>query len=276
MPQALGRPTRLKIGVIALFALFTTAQALAKPRHPISPPAPSPPASTWTGFYAGGNLGGGFDSQSANISGYSTDPALAGFVAFIFANGVAPSMLSPKASGVIGGGQVGYNWQTSQNWVLGFETDLQGSGIKGSDNQLIAPPLFDAATWAASKRVYWFGTARLRAGYLIAPSWLLYATGGVAYGKTATSLSTADLTSGCIVNATICGSGTASGIHAGWTAGGGVETKLSQHWTFKAEYLFVDLGRQSVNVTTTTPIVFTASSRFEENIIRAGVNYLFN
>jgi outer membrane immunogenic protein len=114
------------------------------------------------------------------------------------------------------------------------------------------------------------------AGRLPAPLWLVYATGGLAYGETATSFSTADITSGCIVNATICGAGTASGVHAGWTVGGGIETKLSQQWTFKAEYLFVDLGTQSVSVATTTPIVFIASSRFEENVIRIGVNYLFN
>lgn len=249
---------------------------MAKTRHPKTPPSPPATASLWTGFYAGGNFGGGFDSQRANISAYTTDPALAGFLAAFFATGAAPSTLSPKANGLLGGGQVGYNWQTSPNWVVGFETDLQWSEIKRTDNQLITPLLFDVATWTAGKRVDWFGTLRLRAGYLIAPTWLVYATGGFAYGETSTSFGTTDVGAGCIVNATICGSGSASGLHAGWTAGGGVETKLSQHWTFKAEYLFVDLGTQSVSVTTTTPIVFIASSRFEENIFRIGLNYLFN
>jgi outer membrane immunogenic protein len=270
---------KLSFGIAILIALIATGPSMAADlpaKAPVYQATPSAPAYSWTGFYAGGNFGGGFDPQQASLSGYSTDPTLASFVAFIFANGVAPSTLSPKASSVLGGGQVGYNWQTSPTWVVGFETDFQWSGIKGADNQLIAPPFFDAATWSASKKINWFGTARLRAGYLFAPTWLVYVTGGLAYGETATSFSTADVTSGCIVNATICGSGTASGIHGGWAGGGGMETKLSQHWTFKAEYLYVDLGTQSVSVTTTTPLVFIASSRFQENIVRIGVNYLFN
>ena len=34
-------------------------------------------------------------------------------------------------NGVIGGGQVGYNWQSS-NWLFGLEADIQGSGERGS------------------------------------------------------------------------------------------------------------------------------------------------
>jgi outer membrane immunogenic protein len=44
-------------------------------------------------------------------------------------------------NGVIGGGQIGYNWQQS-NWVFGLEGDIQGSGEKGSTNAVCpgAPP----------------------------------------------------------------------------------------------------------------------------------------
>jgi outer membrane immunogenic protein len=39
---------------------------------------------------------------------------------------------SNSASGVIGGGQIGYNWQFSGNWLLGVETDFQGAHLKSS------------------------------------------------------------------------------------------------------------------------------------------------
>jgi outer membrane immunogenic protein len=37
-----------------------------------------------------------------------------------------------------GGGQLGYNWQLTPAWVLGFETDIQGSDISGATGCLMA------------------------------------------------------------------------------------------------------------------------------------------
>ena len=59
---------------------------------------------------------------------------------------------------------------------------------------------------------------------------------------------------------------------AGWTVGGGVEVGITQNWSAKLEYLYVDLGsHQMFNVTPTLPetVSFTA------NIIRGGINYRF-
>ena len=67
----------------------------------------------------------------------------------------------------MGGGQIGYNWQSGQ-WVLGIEADIQGSGAND--------------TFAAYKFSNpWFGTVRGRAGYAM-NNVLLYVTGGLAYG----------------------------------------------------------------------------------------------
>jgi hypothetical protein len=38
---------------------------------------------------------------------------------------------SNKASGIIGGGQIGYNRQFTPNWLFGIETDFQGANLKG-------------------------------------------------------------------------------------------------------------------------------------------------
>ncbi len=54
----------------------------------------------------------------------------------------------------------------------------------------------------------------------------------------------------------------------GWTAGAGVEAKLSGPWSAKIEYLYVDLGHDG----TTTP---GADASFTTNIVRAGINYKF-
>src|ERR1700731_2636205 len=106
-------------------------------------PVRAVPAPTWTGFYVGGNVGYGWDSGSSSVSALSTDPALAPALAAILAAGSYPTSLSPSAQGVIGGGQIGYNWQLPSPWLIGLEADLQGSGIKGADRQTGSPAFFD-------------------------------------------------------------------------------------------------------------------------------------
>jgi len=68
-------------------------------------PAPVP-AFSWTGIYAGVNIGDGWKDHETLINGSITNSGL--------------------MNGVIGGGQVGANWQIG-SVVLGVETDVQGS-----------------------------------------------------------------------------------------------------------------------------------------------------
>ena len=51
---------------------------------------------------------------------------------------IAPYSLSAHREGVIGGGQIGYNWQFNNGgrwgnaWVLGIEADIQGSSQRST------------------------------------------------------------------------------------------------------------------------------------------------
>jgi len=235
------------------------------------------PVATWTGFYIGGNIGYGWDTGSTGVSARAADPALAPALAAILAAGSFPSSLSTSAKGVIGGGQAGYNWQMSQ-WLFGLEADFQGSDIKATATQALTPALFDATSTSVTKSLDWFGTVRGRLGVLATPQWLLYATGGLAYGQTRTSFTTTDVTSGCVPGATICANGSSSSVRAGWTVGAGVEALLGSNWSVKLEYLYVDLGRRSADLPASTVpgIVFTTSTEFREQIARVGLNYHFN
>jgi outer membrane immunogenic protein len=236
------------------------------------------PAPTWTGFYIGGNVGYGWDSGSTGISALSTDPALAPILAAILGAGSYPAALSPSAKGVIGGGQIGYNWQSSSQWLIGLEADLQGSGIRGSAGQALSPALFDATSTSVTKSIDWFGTVRGRVGFLVTPQWLLYGTGGLAYGQTRSSFNTTDLTVGCIPLGSLCATGASSGVRTGWTAGAGAEAMLVPNWSVKLEYLYVDLGRRTMNAPafTVPAIVFSTSTSFREQIVRVGLNYHFD
>ncbi|MFX7879228.1 hypothetical protein ABTK13_23440, partial [Acinetobacter baumannii] len=73
-----------------------------------------------------------------------------------------------------------------------------------------------------TKSIGWFGTVRGRVGFLIDPQWLIYATGGLAYGETKLGFNTIDSPSGCVVGGTICADGRSSAVRAGWTVGAGV------------------------------------------------------
>src|SRR5271155_4236849 len=98
---------------------LSAAAVAAAPKKP-PPPPPPPPAWSWTGFYVGGNVGYGWGSSSVNATFVDT--------AGIF---LSTGSTTVHPDGVIGGGQIGYNWQ-SGNWVPGFEADIQGSGQRGS------------------------------------------------------------------------------------------------------------------------------------------------
>jgi outer membrane immunogenic protein len=271
-----------KVGLasIAWFAAASFGAAVAADLPPAykAPVKAVAPASGWTGFYIGGNVGYGWDSGSSGVSALSTDAALAPALAAILAAGSYPTSLSPSAKGVIGGGQIGYNWQLPSQWLIGLEADLQGSGIKGSASQTLSPALFDMTSTGVTKSIDWFGTVRGRVGFLVTPQWLLYGTGGLAYGETKSSFTTTDLAFGCVPNATLCANGASSGTRAGWTAGAGAEAMLAPNWSVKVEYLYVDLGSRSMNIPAFTlpAIVFSASPPFREQIARVGLNYHFD
>ena len=95
----------------------------------------------------------------------------------------------------------------------------------------VAPPTFVAA--GAAGGIDWFGTVRARVGFAIDRT-LLYATGGLAFGRVSNSWADTEAT-------TIYGKN--SSWKAGWTAGGGVEYAFTNNWTAKLEGLYVRLDR---------------------------------
>jgi outer membrane immunogenic protein len=259
--------------VVGALAGITAASAAdIAPRAYTKAPVMVEPAFNWSGFYAGGNIGysWGSSSNTQTIANANTGVVL-------FTN-----TASNNANGVIGGGQVGYNWQAS-NWLFGLETDIQGSGEKGSLALVCVACNTDGSniTSVLNQNLNWFGTVRGRVGALVTPTVLLYGTGGLAYGGFSTSGSiTGNNVNG--VPATFVFPGTSS-TRAGWTLGAGIEGRISGNWTAKLEYLYMDLGTVNAGTTATTILVpvrtnagAAYSSHFTDNIVRVGVNYLFN
>ncbi len=137
-------------------------------------------AYNWTGWYVGGNAGYGWGRNTGDLWDLFTDPGgvagLAAYFTVLYRANVLPGV---KPDGIVGGAQIGYNWQTA-SWVLGLVADIQASGMRGSASTTVIP-ITGAATSIQSNtsKIDWFGTVRGRVGYVY-NNWLLYGTGGLA------------------------------------------------------------------------------------------------
>ncbi|HEY4738698.1 MAG TPA: outer membrane beta-barrel protein [Xanthobacteraceae bacterium] len=259
-----------------------SALAADLPYRKAPPPVyvPPPPPLVWNGFYAGLNIGGGWNANNGNneVSAYF-DPNYGFGASGIFPQFGTPNLFflpngnqTGTAGGVVGGGQVGYNFQFNPSIVIGAEADIQGSSIGGNGpgnfnfypspfvnpgtgafNDILVPV---AAINGSRLGLDWIGTIRGRAGWLFTPSLLVYGTAGFAFG----------------------------GVRAwgfddtrtGWTAGGGLEWMFAPNWSAKFEYLFADLDSGSNNNGWVWNWNWGYHFHPQINIVRAGVNYHFN
>jgi outer membrane immunogenic protein len=256
-------------GVMAL-AMVGVGQA-ADMMVKAPPPAP---VYSWTGWYVGANAGDSW-SSSSNTTFSGSGP----FAPVLFAANEFPTTLSTSPHGFEGGLQTGYNWQLS-SWVIGAETDIQFSRFQGTGIATPTPVGFLPFTTMVTEQSNWFGTLRGRLGFLVTPTVLFYGTGGLAYGQANTNFSTLPTFAACGPLVT-CTTGQGSNIKTGFAGGGGVEWMIAPHWTLRGEYLYVDLGSQSVTAAPVSPAVlpfvngFTASSSYKESIVRAAINFGF-
>lgn len=262
------------------------------------------PAAFVSGFYAGLNAGYNWDAAS---SATSQATPLRGALDETYAatlNGAAVATATGRstvaANGALGGGQAGYNYVVD-NYLGGVEADIQGAAAHGAGGFTGFAPFtlagaaagVSATSIASEKTLDWFGTLRARAGYLVTPSILAYATGGFAYGGMTLVNHIAHVTEGAPFYQSISGSGTLSTARVGWTLGGGLEWKFSPAMSLKAEYLYYDLGRAGASGfiadSTTTranalaaPVFYVntasvaSSTRFSGQIARLGLNYHFD
>jgi outer membrane immunogenic protein len=271
-----------------------------------APPAAAPIFS-WTGFYGGVNVGYSFGRAHDDFNAFVPEP---GFPCSPVLGGGALCPAGSDSSsmkGAIGGLQAGYNAQFGR-YLAGIETDIQISGQKGSDSLGFAfpnPPIATPVVLAVSETesLKWLGTLRGRLG-VTSDRWLVYGTGGLAYGEVKVNGSAAMTGVPLASNVGACfpagcpfqpfAAWTNSQTRVGWTAGLGVERVIGNddRWSVKAEYLHVDLGRVSTNFATlpmraasvdaisgqSVPIAAgsgTISTHVTDDIVRVGANYRF-
>lgn len=269
----------LRIFGLALFAILgVTSIACA---------ADTGDAPDWTGWYAGVNAGGGWGRSNS-------DAVFAPRSRFDTA---AVDPTSTAINGALGGLQAGYNVQTGA-FLFGFETDIQITGQKSDAQSTVTltsqnfclspcvqpPPTITKAPLDTAQKLPWFGTLRGRVGVMPSNGWLVYATGGLAYGEIKTDATfTIPPGNACLAPCTPTPGGSVVGnfsqTRAGWVGGAGVETALGGHWTGKLEYLHLDFG--DISNTSARFVVspfsgtLRTNARLTDEIVRVGVNYRF-
>jgi len=290
--------TKIFTAGVGALAMMAAVQPLAAADMPAKAPIlKAPPAVyNWTGFYVGANVGFSWGRAKTDLVGTEQvqvfRTAGANLVLDTGAVPIAGFSDRSNANGWLGGVQAGYNWQTGR-WLFGIEADFQGTG-EDSDflHTFVIPPVLvqgvqtpaTTVSVAGETKLKWFGTVRGRLGWLPTERILLYATGGLAYGR---------IESDYVFGLSSDGTATVNNSHtkAGYVVGGGIEGALWwDNWTVKAEYLYMDLRRFNTGgisatanllntpqqgFNTVTTLNASANTRFTDNIFRIGLNYHF-
>ncbi|MGA2126104.1 MAG: outer membrane beta-barrel protein [Xanthobacteraceae bacterium] len=235
-----------------------------------APPAVAP--ATWTGAYAGASLGGRWSDADWTTTGIagplfqsaSPDPSTA-FPSF--------NRATPRA-GIF----YGYNWQVGSSWVVGLESDLAWgnstqtiTGIPGTYGTSFGGIAASAADSTQVKEG-WDASSRVRAGYLVMPNVLAYATAGVATQNISATATCSGAGPWCATNRFQSDSWT----RVGWTVGGGVEAKLWGNWLGRVEYRYADYGTISNTVFANTADSVSYDLRLRTQTALVGLAYRFD
>ena len=216
----------------------------------------NPAAPGWSGFYAGVNTGAGWGGNNHVGNNWFLDAINGGFSNSLTATGAG--------GGVIGGGQIGYNYALSSQFIVGLEADYQGTSMGSAGAPTIGPMLnlinggshYVAGYLSGGSWVPFFGTVRARAGITPTQGLMLYSTAGFAY---------ADVQNGNGFN-----------LQPGWSAGAGAEWMFMPKWSVKAEYLYTNVSGLN-NAPVNLGVNLTDNSaQTSFNMMRLGVNYHFN
>jgi outer membrane immunogenic protein len=159
---------------------------------------------------------------------------------------------------------------------MGFEVDWSHSGVDGASS--VAPLLLfsgapdTGSSQTTSTDLKWLATARLRLGTAIGAQAMAYVTGGAALGKVEYNVVTD------YVGDAFRYPGSLSKNRLGWTVGGGMEFGLSSNMSLKAEYLYFDLGDNTIianPVAPNAPFQVQTVHDLNGHIIRLGLNIRF-
>jgi len=236
----------MRVAIALLASTFATG-AMAADAVVYEEPAPVEVTFfSWTGGYVGLHAGYAWGREDDNLSENIIDD--------VITDGELATADRFDVDGFLGGAHAGFNWQ-SGNIVYGVEGDIDYADVNGGSDFDYDP----TTTGRLDLNSDWQGSLRARLGYAM-DTWLLYATGGVAFGK-------AELT------ASIPGtSASDENTHIGWTAGVGVEKAFTPNWIGRLEVRYTDFGSEDYNLGATFGDV---EADWNQTAVSAGISYKF-
>jgi outer membrane immunogenic protein len=287
---------RLSIALIAAASTIALTQMASAADLPRKAPVyvPPPPVADWSGVYVG--LEGGYGWGHQNF-----DPAIDPFgtaaIAYAWERvDLFPTIDSVRQHGWLFGGFAGVQKQWG-SWVLGIEADFDGADIKGSatssavaNNVLGCNPCelgTVTRTVTVDSKIDELGSVRGKVGFVLAPDWLIYGTGGLAFAHVKTTVSLSERVQYVTWQEgpdTASASGGASLF--GWAAGAGVDWKFwhdaGSAWILGVEYLHYGFGDHTITLADnssghTAPgwdIAF--NSKQSVDTIKGRISYLFS
>jgi outer membrane immunogenic protein len=206
---------KVSLVAVALAAAPMVAEA-ADPRLPAYRAPAAVPYYDWSGFYVGAHAGFGWTDGE---------------------------------SGLVGGGQAGFNYQVGQ-WVFGVEGAVSATSI--GESATVVVPGVGVAT--AEANLDWISTLAFRAGWA-ADRWLVYGKFGAAWAGVSADAS-GTVIGGPTVRVSV------DDTLNGWVVGFGTEYALGGNWSTKIEYNVLDFGNDLGTDATL-------------HVFKAGVNYRF-
>lgn len=260
------------LAAAAMAALTAGARAADLPVYEPAPVVAPVPAYSWTGFYVGAHGGYAFGDDDDNILVFDTD--LDGDFDDIVIDPVgggdafAPGFESDFDDGIDVGIRAGYDWQFG-SFLLGGVVDLSYVNVEDSTTGFSVTPAF----YTFERELEWLATARLRAGFAV-DRFLVYGTGGIAYGRFDHSFST---NSPAVLESV----GGADDDAWGYTIGAGAEMLVTQRISVGFEYLYTDLdadaetARFSGGAFGAGTDMRPSDDDFDLHSIRATVSYRF-
>lgn len=236
--------------IAAIFGLAMLAAPAIASAQPWGPP----PNWSWTGAYAGINIG----AVSNTDNGQNT----CSFDGVRFGSGgcTAPVLGKIHSAGFLGGLTLGYNWQAGP-LVVGVEGDFDGTTLQGSTGfagtvQYIDGGTVPGVTESYSESMSWLATERLRVGFTTSRDAMIYVTGGPAQAEWILSSNLAAnvisfTTSGQVVT------------RNGWADGIGYEAALAPRMTMHIEALSYELSPYTTSAPGSTGGHYTAGKDFQ-------------
>jgi outer membrane immunogenic protein len=241
----------LAISILAISAVGASAADMAP--APVYTKAPPPVVAIydWSGFYIGGNGGGGWAHKC-----WDRNTGLGGV--FLAAEGCN------DPSGGVAGGQVGYRWQRD-HWVFGVEAQGDWANLKGSNTSAIG--VLAGVPYLNQTKIDAIGLFTGQVGY----AWnnvLFYAKGGVAL--------TDNKYNGVFTGFAF---DQASQTRWGGAVGAGIEFGFAPNWSVAAEYDHLFMGSSGVTFAA-APLLgigFTRTDSIKQNVDMGTVrvNYTF-